>query len=155
MSQEKLDAGISLAYQCDFCTKEVLDLQKIAEVGSVQILYPRHPVIEASALVIPKRHIELVEDMTEEEMADILKAVRMLKKTFGGVYGSTGFNLFANSGVVSGQHIPHVHFHFFGRSAAETINPFRILNDSESYKKRPIVTPEELQARVGAIRLAL
>lgn len=107
---------------------------------------------EAAVLIIPKRHVELVEDMTEEEMADTLKSIKMLKVAFGKTYGSTGFNIFANSGVVAGQHVPHVHFHFFGRSATEIMSPFAILNDRELYKNRPEVSFVKLQERINSIR---
>ena len=151
MSQNKVETEIPV-YQCDFCKKETLALQEVFSFGCIRILYPRRPVIEASALIIPKRHVELVEEMNEEEIIGTLKATKMLREIFEKIYEATAFNLFVNSGVAAGQHVPHVHFHFYGRSADEAANPFKILNDPKLYKDRPLVLPEELKNRIKVLQ---
>lgn len=151
MPQNKA-ATEALVHQCDFCSAETLALQEVFSFDYVRILYPCRPVIEASSLVIPKRHVELVEGMNEKEMIGILKAVNVLREIFGKLYGATAFNLFVNSGVAAGQHVLHVHFHFYGRSADEGVNPFEVLNDPKLYKDRPLVMPEDLKNRINVLR---
>ena len=101
MLQNKVETEIP-ARQCDFCNKETLAFQEVFDFGCMRILYPHRPVIEASALIIPKRHVELVEEMVEKEMIDTLKAAKMLCKVLEKLYGITAFNLFVNSGVAAG-----------------------------------------------------
>ena len=45
----------------------------------------------------------------------------------------TGGNLFVNDGEEAGQHVPHVHFHMFGRSDHEPISPYKIINSLNEY----------------------
>ena len=137
---------------CDFCRQEVLDAQKVIDIGSMSVVSPRRPVVEAAMLIIPRRHVELVEDMAEEEVTDLFYAVRALKVVCEELYGVTAFNLFTNSGRAAGQQVPHVHFHFYGRSADESINPFSVLNNPDLYKNRPTVSEELLVKRVEELR---
>lgn len=40
---------------------------------------------------------------------------------------ATGLSCFLNDGTAARQETPHVHLHVFGRSHAETANPFELL----------------------------
>jgi len=112
------------------------------------MLYPSRPVIEQHVLLVPKSHVGSLEQLSSEEIVDSLTAYKILKKVFRNVYGYTGRNLFVNDGVESGQHVPHVHFHVFGRSINEPENPYDVMRQHPSKQ----ISPEEIRYRIDRIR---
>lgn len=118
---------------CDFCNEDIIVVQEIIKSDGIRIFYPRRPIIEEHLLFVPIRHIERFSDLESEEMVNLLKIVKRVNRCFSDEYKTTGFNLFINYGKAAGQHIPHVHFHLFGRSESEKVNPYKILNNLSSY----------------------
>lgn len=104
---------------CSFCTTQVLDKQKIYEDDHVIILYDYKPVIEGHCLVIPKRHVERLEDIEPHEMAAMHQAIKSLYQSAQKVYHSTGYLIFQKNGKEAGQSVPHVHFHFLPRKEGD------------------------------------
>lgn len=64
-------------------------------------------------LVMPKKHYELLTDMPDNELATIMKVVK--KVTSALLKISEGANVIQNNKRVSGQIVPHVHFHIIPR----------------------------------------
>lgn len=124
-------------------------------IGTVRVIYPRRPIIPASVLITPVRCVEHVHDLTEEEVCDVFRAAKNLHEAFTRLYATTGYNMFVNDGVSAGQHVPHVHFHFYGRSTDEHLNPFTTLNDREKYDARPAMAEDEYIEHLHGIRNSL
>jgi diadenosine tetraphosphate (Ap4A) HIT family hydrolase len=141
--------------RCTFCDTETVKNQEISVMGTVRVIYPRRPIIPASVLITPVRCVEHVHDLTEEEVRDVFRAAKELHEAFTRLYVTTGYNMFVNDGVSAGQHVPHVHFHFYGRSTDEHLNPITILNDKEKYDARPAMPESEHAAHIQNIREAL
>ena len=85
------------------------------------VMMNKYPYINGHLLAAPKRHISLLDDLTEEEMADLLKTVKdsigILKK----VMKPDGFNIGLNLGVVAGAGVEqHLHFHIVPRWNGDT-----------------------------------
>lgn len=72
-------------------------------------------------MVVTKRHVALVEDLTPEEQNDYaifwLQSYIDLKKKFGREMG----NMLLNEGQHAGQNVPHIHGHIFTRSKEDDI----------------------------------
>jgi len=139
---------------CSFCVPAVRDTQEVVSNAATRIIYPLAPIIPAHVMIIPSRHVERIEEVSDEESLGIFTAVRAIKRAFADLHGMTGLNLFANDGHKAGQHVPHIHFHIFGRSDAEPISPYRILNNPTEFPVRSL-PPDELSARVNALRNVL
>jgi histidine triad (HIT) family protein len=77
------------------------------------------PLAEGHLLVIPKEHAERLEDMPSETLAHLARQLPTLARVVLRVTGAAGYNLLQNNGRVSGQEIPHVHFHIIPRVAAD------------------------------------
>lgn len=137
---------------CDFCDAVILSLQKIKDRGTVQIVMPRRPVIDAHVLIMPLRHVERVDQLTTDEMNDVLVAVRDVHYVMQKVFDRDDYNLFVNNGYAAGQHIPHVHFHYFGRSQKEHIDPFTILNNKELDDQRMQLSADEIMKKIEEYR---
>ena len=68
-----------------------------------------YPVTPHHGLIVPKREIETMRDMTVDEWAEIQTlAVRYVEDI-----KAVAFNLGHNGGQLAGQSVAHVHFHVF------------------------------------------
>ena len=65
--------------------------------------------------VIPRRHAPTLLDLTGEETAAIMRAVRRVADAQIKAYDPEGLNLIQNNGVVAGQEAPHFHMHVVPR----------------------------------------
>lgn len=139
---------------CGFCDKEAEKVQEITRTKCMRVIYPRKPVIKEHLMILPVRHVERVENLNEAETIGLLKIIKRINKCFAKLFKISGFNIIVNSGKKAGQSIPHVHFHFFGRSEKEKISPFKILNNPELYKRREL-SKKEIKNRIDKIRKIL
>ncbi len=79
------------------------------------------PLAEGHLLIIPKVHTERLEDTDPETLAHVARQLPRLAKAVLKVTGATDYNLLQNNGRVSGQVVPHVHFHIIPRTASDAI----------------------------------
>ena len=86
-----------------------LPASRVYEDDQVIVVLPlewHHP---GHALVIPKRPVRSLFDMTPAEMGHALHIVRQVGAAQQSALGSTGFTVSQNNG--RNQHVCHVHFH--------------------------------------------
>lgn len=107
------------AQECSFCNQEVIARQKIYEDEHIVVLYDHKPIIRGHALVIPKRHVEQLQDVNGNEILFIHKAIGKLFEASKAAYGSTCYLILEKNGKAAGQSVPHVHFHFFPRKEGD------------------------------------
>jgi diadenosine tetraphosphate (Ap4A) HIT family hydrolase len=82
------------------------------------------PVTEGHSLVIPRRHIESVFDLTEEEFQDLGElSSDVRRRLLESDDTIEGFNIGVNDGTVAGQTVPHCHVHIIPRRAGDVDNP--------------------------------
>ncbi len=77
------------------------------------------PLAEGHVLVIPKEHHERLEDMPGGLIAAVTQQLPSLARAVVQVTGAEGYNVLQNNGKVSGQEVPHVHFHIIPRVASD------------------------------------
>lgn len=73
------------------------------------------PQAPAHVLVVPKRHIESVQDLDPSESslwAEMLDVVQQAAVKKGVV--DSGYRIVSNAGPDSGQEVPHLHIHVLG-----------------------------------------
>jgi histidine triad (HIT) family protein len=78
-----------------------------------------NPLSEGHTLVIPKRQTERLEDLPPEDAAEIARHLGPIATRVCAATGAEGYNVLQNNGRVSGQEVPHVHFHIIPRSAGD------------------------------------
>ncbi|MBU0768286.1 MAG: HIT domain-containing protein [Proteobacteria bacterium] len=103
------------------------------------VVMNKYPYINGHLLVAPTRHLSLLEQLSKNEMGDLLetveKSVGILKK----VMNPDGFNVGLNLGKVAGAGVEeHLHFHIVPRWFGDT-NALTVFADVR-------VIPEHLQA---------
>ena len=105
---------------CIFCTpnREIL-----AENASGLAFFDSFPVSRGHALVVPKRHVMTIFEMSEEEYTDCFRLVLALRDLLLARYSPHGFNVGANCGEAAGQSVWHAHIHVIPRYKGDVPNP--------------------------------
>ncbi len=97
---------------CKMATGEV-PTQKIYEDNHIFVIKDIHPKAKVHLLVIPKRHIESLNDLNEAH-APLLGYIMTSLKNFAKEQGLDSFRTLINTGKGSGQEIFHLHLHLLG-----------------------------------------
>lgn len=74
-----------------------------------------YPVSEGHCLVIPKRHVISIDDLTDSELKDLYTVLKQTKIMLCEVYQPDGFNIGINEGEAAGQTVGHLHIHIIPR----------------------------------------
>ena len=99
---------------CVFCKiiKGEIPSEKVYEDEEVIAFKDINPAAPIHILVIPKKHIATLLDVTEEDsylISKIFVAINKIAKQIG--IEENGFRIIANCGKDSGQEVMHIHFH--------------------------------------------
>lgn len=104
---------------CAFCTDEVLDAQEFARENGVIAMLTYKPVTCGHVLIIPSRHVETFEELTDLEVAAMGRMVKKVDRLIRNRYGNTGYVLLNKNGPSSGSTVDHVHIHYLPRYPKE------------------------------------
>ena len=100
---------------CIFC--KIVDgevpCERIYEDEETLAFLDMNPASKGHTLVIPKKHYKQFIDVPGEELAQFVQSLKKVSKAIS-LYAE-GFNIIQNNGKVSGQLVPHVHFHIIPR----------------------------------------
>lgn len=107
------------AEECAFCNKEVLEQQAFYEDDLVLALYTHKPVLPPHFLVIPKRHVNRFEMLSDDEISQMGKIIKKVHKAASSVFGTSSYLLLQKNGSEVGQTVPHVHFHYIAREEGD------------------------------------
>lgn len=105
--------------QCAFCNQQVIDDQKFYEDNLVTALYSHKPIFPGHSLIIPKRHVERFELLSDEEIAHIGQVIKKVNSAVEKVFGTSSYILLQKNGKEVGQTVPHVHFHYIPRQLGD------------------------------------
>lgn len=89
---------------------------KVFENENFIVIKDRFPQAAVHLLIIPKKHIERLQDMQNEDfslLAEAGRIIQQLAKTFS---ISDGYRVVINNGVDGGQSVFHLHIHLLGGS---------------------------------------
>ena len=126
--------------ECIFCLALSQQGDLTLYKGSLSMVtMNRYPYINGHLLVAPNRHIAALEDLTLEEMGDLLRTVKDSIEILRKVMNPDGFNVGLNLGEVAGAGVEqHLHFHVVPRWHGDT-NAMTVFADVR-------VVPEHLKA---------
>ena len=89
--------------------------KKVYEDDFVFAFYDIHPIAPVHILIIPKKHIESVNDLEEgdvEIMGNMFLAAKKIAFELG--IAEKGYKLLVRTGRDGGQEVPHIHMHLLG-----------------------------------------
>jgi diadenosine tetraphosphate (Ap4A) HIT family hydrolase len=127
---------------CAFCDPKVIEAQKFYEDDSIVALYTHKPVVPGHCLIIPKRHAERFEQLTDQEAASISSVIKKVDQAAVKVFNRASYLLLQKNGAEAGQTVPHVHFHYFPRQAGDDSAVKFMAQMLISVLKKPIAPAE-------------
>jgi diadenosine tetraphosphate (Ap4A) HIT family hydrolase len=86
-------------------------------------VFDNFPVSKGHALVIPKRHVATIWELTTEEYADVFDLVKHVKELIQAKFDPQGINVGVNCGEAAGQTVFHAHIHVIPRYIGDVPNP--------------------------------
>jgi diadenosine tetraphosphate (Ap4A) HIT family hydrolase len=138
---------------CVFCNPEVLCRQVFYEDRDVLALCTHKPVVPGHFLIIPKRHVERYELLTENEVLQIHRTIVKVNAAAEKVFGTCTYLLLQKNGREVGQSVPHLHFHYIPRKSGDDSMIAFVLKMFISDMKKPR-TAAEMQETIDAMRCA-
>jgi ATP adenylyltransferase len=111
----------------------------------VMVMMNKYPYNNGHLLVAPWRHLAGLEELSEEEMKDLMKWVKICTTILQRVMRPQGFNVGLNLGAAAGAGVEdHLHFHVVPRWQGDT-NFLTVFADVRSI-------PEHLQQTYEKLR---
>lgn len=136
---------------CVFCrcagTEPKFETLCVYQSKHSMVVLNKFPYNSGHVLIVPKRHVGQIFELTDEEYFDLMNLVRLAARVLEGAYRPAGFNLGMNHGRVSGAGIPeHLHYHIVPRWAGD-LNFFPLIAETK-------VVIENLESSFDRLRLS-
>ena len=96
----------------------------------------KYPISLGHTLVMPKKHIERVNDFSQAEFSALYARVHVLNRVITSRMNASASHISINDGAAANQLIPHLHVHIIPRN----------INDSAGFTARKLVRVEEMDA---------
>ncbi len=102
---------------CVFCKiiNNEIPCYKVYEDDKVLAFLDIKPVNPGHTLVIPKTHYQNLEEISEDDLAFLMNAVKKIGKLLKDKLNVIGYNVHENNDLIAGQAVPHIHFHLIPR----------------------------------------
>ena len=106
---------------CHFChlPKERLWI----ETETAMAFLDAFPVSEGHTLVVPKRHVMILHELTSAELNDVWVLVAKMRHLLVEKFRPNGFSIGVNEGTAAGQTIGHAHVHIMPRRDGDVPDP--------------------------------
>lgn len=100
---------------CDFCKiiNKQLPAHVVYEDEQLISFLDIDPIHEGHVLIVPKRHIDSIEKLSDDEIIDIMGVARKIVVALKDIYGNEGYSIMQNGGKFCDY--GHAHFHVFPR----------------------------------------
>ena len=102
---------------CLFCriSSGEIPAKKVHEDGDVVAFHDINPQAPTHVLVIPRRHIAALADLTEADAATIGTTIVRASQIARDLHlESDGYRIVVNNGEAAGQTVFHIHVHILG-----------------------------------------
>ena len=92
---------------CPFCGPEKM----LFENGLAFAIPDKYPVREGHTLIIPKRHVSAIFELTDEEVVACFDLIKRIKRSLDEKCSPGGYKIGINIGRPAGQSVMHAHIH--------------------------------------------
>lgn len=143
--------------ECVFCTQPDIEERVITENAHARAFLTNIPITPGHTLIIPKRHVQSIAELTDLERADVFDLTESIKGALRKPpFSAQGFNHAWNEAEVAGQSVPHFHLHIVPRTPGDTgIVQYEPRDFLYRPGSREVSPRAELLAVVETIRRAL
>ncbi len=106
---------------CPFCDPPA---ERIWIGNDLTIATPdMYPAAEGHTLILPRRHVQSVFDLTADEWDDLWDLVATVRDELRSLHRPDGFTVGINDGLAAGQTIAHAHVHVIPRHLGDVADP--------------------------------
>lgn len=141
--------------ECAFDREEVIESQRIIETEHVRSFINYKPIAQGAILILPKRHVERLEDLTAEEWSEMHEMIKHFKEKFKEAYGTEDYVLVVQTGYYGGQTVPHAHLHMIPRGKESTmmkkLQLWNLVMTDYMGNRHPL-TPEQTQQTIEKLK---
>ncbi len=95
--------------KCCFC--DMRDKYIFYEEGGVVMTVPLYAYIDGHILLVPRRHVRSVKDLTPAEWEAMRKLMYLAKKLVREVWGVKSMQIIQKEGASAQRSVEHLHFH--------------------------------------------
>ncbi|EKX47754.1 hypothetical protein GUITHDRAFT_93798 [Guillardia theta CCMP2712] len=119
--------------------------QIVYEDEKVMAFLDKFPQVDGHTLVVPKEQVEKVHEMSGETAAAVGAALSKVAAKVVAATGCADYNVICNNGKISGQEVPHVHFHIIPRREGDYTSSWAksIEENRATGNPRPEKLPDE------------
>jgi len=109
---------------CIFCQiiAGELPAHKVYEDEQVVAILDIKPVHAGHILVLPKKHVANLEEISETDLSAVITVVKKIGGLLKEKLNYIGYNVVENNDPIAGQEIPHLHFHLIPRLENDGLN---------------------------------
>ena len=107
--------------RCPFCEPDAQRIWMDNAIGVV--LWCAFPVTQGHSLVVPKRHVASIYELSPDEQAALWMLVGEARQRLQDQFHPDGFNIGVNDGAAAGQTVPHAHIHVIPRRTGDVADP--------------------------------
>lgn len=106
---------------CIFCKiiNEDIPSYKVYEDDRVLAFFDILPVSPGHTIIVPKHHVADIENLDENDLAAMAKAVKRIGRAMLDGLGVKGYSIYLDNKSAANQHVPHVHFHVVPRAEGD------------------------------------
>jgi len=108
--------------ECPFCAASLADIS-FMDSPRFRAIVNVAPILPGHSLIIPKRHVESLLALSDEEVAEMVNLSRKAVARLTQVYASDGFDWTIQESEAAGQSVPHLHLHLIPRSRGDLPDP--------------------------------
>ena len=136
---------------CPFCAPAVADIT-FMESGRFRAIVNVAPILPGHSLIIPKRHVESLLELSDDEAAEMVKLSRRAVALLMRFYGSDGFDWTIQESEAAGQSVPHLHLHLIPRTRGDVPDPGDWYTRLIEFRERPRLTHDEMRRIAEQLR---
>lgn len=109
------------ASTCPFCCLPATRIRMANDMGWV--IRDGFPVSHGHTLIIPRRHVGSLFDLTCSERNELLDLLALARQELDTEFSPDGYNIGINDGIAAGQTVPHLHVHLIPRYSGDLPDP--------------------------------
>lgn len=106
---------------CPFCSLKPERI--IFSSQSFNVILDGFPVSPGHTLLIPKKHIASLFELTGVQFQELFSVLHRVKSDLDKSYSPDSYNVGINDGPAAGQTVPHLHIHLIPRYAGDQPDP--------------------------------
>lgn len=134
---------------CPFCDKASIERQGFFETDTEIVLHNIRPLAEGQCLVIPRRHVSCIRQLTDDEIGNLFRTVKLVSEKLHEFLKPAGFNYGINEGERAGQTVEHLHVHILPRFKSDKVMEHHVFHKES---KPDNMTEEKMKNLIEELR---